>query len=73
MLVAVRAAGVNPIDVAVRRNSFPTPKQPPKTIGSDGAGVVEAIGPDVDGVRPATRSSLPASASAARAATPSTP
>ena len=36
----------------MRRNSFPTPKQPPKTIGSDGAGIVEAIGPGVEGVAP---------------------
>jgi NADPH2:quinone reductase len=50
VLVSVRAAAVNPIDVAVRRNLFPTPKQPPKTLGSDGAGVVEAVGPDVEGV-----------------------
>jgi NADPH:quinone reductase-like Zn-dependent oxidoreductase len=52
VLVRVRAAGLNPIDVAVRRNSFPAPKQPPKTLGSDGAGVVEAVGPDVAGVAP---------------------
>jgi NADPH2:quinone reductase len=52
VLVAVRAAAVNPIDAAVRRNSFPTPKQPPKTIGSDGAGVVDSVGPDVEGVAP---------------------
>jgi len=50
VLVSVRAAAVNPIDVAVRSNSFPTPRQPPKTIGSDGAGVVEAVGADVTGV-----------------------
>jgi NADPH:quinone reductase len=52
VLVRVRAAAVNPVDVAVRRNSFPTPKQPPKTLGSDGAGVVEAVGPDVEGLSP---------------------
>jgi len=50
VLVSVRAAAVNPIDVAVRSNSFPTPRQPPKTIGSDGAGVVEAVGAAVTGV-----------------------
>ncbi len=50
VLVRVRAAAVNAVDVAVRRNSFPTPKQPPKTLGSDGAGVVEAVGPDVEGL-----------------------
>jgi NADPH:quinone reductase len=50
VLVRVEAATVNPIDVAVREDSFPTPKSPPKTIGSDGAGVVEAVGADVEGV-----------------------
>ena len=47
VLVRVKAAAVNPVDVAVRTNSFPTPRQPPKTLGSDGAGVVEAVGADV--------------------------
>jgi NADPH2:quinone reductase len=52
VLVRIRAAAVNPVDVAVRRNSFPTPKQPPKTLGSDGAGIVETVGSDVEGVAP---------------------
>jgi NADPH2:quinone reductase len=50
VLVRVAAASVNPVDAAVRENRFPTPKDPPKIIGSDGAGVVEAVGADVDGV-----------------------
>jgi len=49
-LVRVLAAAVNPIDVAVREDRFPTPKAPPKTLGSDGAGVIEALGPDTSGV-----------------------
>ena len=36
-----------PDDIAVREDRFPTPKDPPKIIGTDGAGVVEG---------PATRS-----------------
>jgi NADPH2:quinone reductase len=52
VLVRVVAATVNPIDVAVRENRFPTPKQPPKIIGSDGAGVVEKVGENVTSVRP---------------------
>jgi NADPH:quinone reductase len=52
VLVRLRAAAVNQVDIAVRRNSFPTPKEPPKTIGSDGAGVVEAVGSEVAGVAP---------------------
>jgi len=45
LLVEVKAAAVNPIDVAVRENRFPTPLALPKTIGSDGAGVVAECGP----------------------------
>lgn len=52
VLVRVHAASVNPIDVAVRENRFPTPKQPPKIIGSDGAGIVEAVGAEVASTRP---------------------
>jgi NADPH:quinone reductase len=52
VLVRVEAASVNPVDVAVREDRFPTPKQPPKTLGSDGAGVVEAVGPGVSDVVP---------------------
>ncbi len=55
VLVRVEAATVNPIDVAVRENRFPTPRQPPKTIGSDGAGVVDRVGAEVTGVRPGDR------------------
>lgn len=51
-LVRVRAATVNPNDVAVRENRFPTPKSPPKIIGTDGAGVVEAVGAEVTAVKP---------------------
>lgn len=52
VLVRIHAASVNPIDAAVRENRLPTPKQPPKIIGSDGAGVVESIGADVTSVHP---------------------
>jgi NADPH:quinone reductase len=52
VLVRIAAATVNPVDVAVRENRFPTPKQPPKTIGSDGAGTVEKVGDDVTAVKP---------------------
>ena len=58
VLVKVAAATVNPIDVAVREDRFPTPKQPPKTLGSDGAGVVEAVGAEVTRVAPGDRISF---------------
>lgn len=51
VLVRVEAASVNPVDAAVRSGAFPTPKQPPKIIGSDGAGVVETVGPGVADVK----------------------
>jgi NADPH2:quinone reductase len=52
ILVRVEAATVNPMDVSVRENRFPTPKQPPKIIGADGAGVVEEVGAEITGVKP---------------------
>jgi NADPH2:quinone reductase len=55
VLVKVAAATVNPIDVAVREDRFPTPKHPPKIIGSDGAGVVEKVGAEVTAARPGDR------------------
>ncbi len=55
ILVRVAAATVNPVDVSVREDRFPTPKQPPKTLGSDGAGVVERVGEGIDSVRPGDR------------------
>lgn len=58
ILVKVAAASVNPVDVAVREDRFPTPKRPPKTLGSDGAGTVEAIGAEITTVRPGDRVSF---------------
>ena len=55
LLVKIAAATVNPNDVAVREDRFPTPKQPPKILGSDGAGVVERIGADVTAAKPGDR------------------
>ncbi len=52
VLVRVEAASVNQNDIAVRENRFPTPKDPPKIIGTDGAGVVEEAGAEVASVRP---------------------
>jgi NADPH2:quinone reductase len=55
ILVRVAAATVNPVDVSVREDRFPTPKQPPKTLGSDGAGVVEQVGEEITNARPGDR------------------
>jgi len=50
ILLRLRAIGVNPVDAAVRSNRFPTPLEPPRIIGSDGAGIVTAVGSDVTAV-----------------------
>jgi NADPH2:quinone reductase len=47
LLVAVRAVSVNPVDTKVRRRAAPADTEPPKILGYDAAGVVEAVGPDV--------------------------
>jgi NADPH:quinone reductase len=47
LLVEIRAVGVNPVDVSIRENRFPTPRELPKIIGSDGAGVVTQLGEGV--------------------------
>ncbi|MFD0361349.1 NADP-dependent oxidoreductase [Nocardia sp. GCM10030253] len=47
VLVLVRAAGVNPVDAAVRAGHFPPFPAPPFALGWDVAGVVEAVGAGV--------------------------
>ena len=51
-LVKIAAAGVNFIDVYFRTGLYPAP--PPIVLGNEGAGIVEAVGPDVTNVRPGT-------------------
>lgn len=53
VLVRVRAAGVQPFDVAVRRGTMPWVRARfPQQSGQEYAGVVEAVGEGVDGVAP---------------------
>ncbi|OCR00651.1 alcohol dehydrogenase [Oscillatoriales cyanobacterium USR001] len=48
ILVRLRAAGVNPIDIKLRqRGALKQPENTPHILGCDGAGVVEAIGTKV--------------------------
>lgn len=47
VLVRLKAAGVNPIDTKLRKRGTFFPKQMPAILGCDGAGVVEAIAPQV--------------------------
>lgn len=49
ILVRNRAAGVNPVDTAVREGWYPLLGEPPFTLGWDVAGEVLAIGGDVTG------------------------
>jgi NADPH:quinone reductase-like Zn-dependent oxidoreductase len=53
LAVRIEAVGVNPIDGKLRAGlRGPAPFSTPRRIGNDGAGVVTAVGPDVDGFRP---------------------
>ncbi|MFC8449897.1 NADP-dependent oxidoreductase [Kitasatospora sp. NPDC057223] len=47
ILVRVRAAGLNPVDLAVRAGHFPLLGEPPFSLGWDAAGTVEEVGAGV--------------------------
>jgi len=51
--VRVEAAGVNFIDIYLRSGQYKAPL--PIPLGLEGAGVVDAVGPDVEGVKPGDR------------------
>jgi NADPH:quinone reductase-like Zn-dependent oxidoreductase len=53
VLVRLRAASLNRLDVWLRRGLPSVPK--PRILGADGAGVVEGLGPGADGFRPGQR------------------
>jgi enoyl reductase len=54
VLVAIRAAGVNPVDWKIRNGwrAYGRPLDAPVRVGLDGAGIVEAVGEGVEGLRP---------------------
>jgi zinc-binding alcohol dehydrogenase family protein len=52
LLVAVRAVSVNPVDAKQRMRAAARPGEPPKVLGYDAAGVVDAVGPGVTLFRP---------------------
>jgi NADPH2:quinone reductase len=52
-LVKIAASGVNFIDTYFRTGLYPAP--PPIVLGSEGAGTVESVGPDVTSLRPGDR------------------
>jgi len=50
VLVRVRAAGINPVDGAVRAGYYPLLGEPPFILGWDISGTVEALGAGVTGL-----------------------
>ena len=55
VLVRIHAAGVNPYDTYMRAGTYAVKPPLPYTPGSDGAGVVEAVGDGVKTVKPGDR------------------
>ncbi|RMH57882.1 MAG: NADPH:quinone reductase, partial [Candidatus Hydrogenedentota bacterium] len=55
VLVALRAAGVNPVETYIRSGTYPLLPKLPYVPGTDGAGVIEAVGPDVSDLAPGDR------------------
>ncbi len=52
LCVVVKAVSVNPIDTKVRMRAQAKPGEPPKQLGYDAAGVVEAAGPETTLFKP---------------------
>jgi NADPH2:quinone reductase len=55
VLVRVKAIGVNPVETYVRAGTYARKPNLPYTPGSDLAGIVEAVGPDVTSVKTGDR------------------
>jgi NADPH2:quinone reductase len=55
VLVRIRAAGVNPVDVYIAAGTYPRKPAPPYIPGFDGAGEVEAVGAEVTSFAPGDR------------------
>jgi NADPH2:quinone reductase len=55
VLVRVHAVGVNPYDTYMRAGTYAVKPPLPYTPGSDGAGVIEAVGPGATKVKPGDR------------------
>jgi NADPH:quinone reductase len=53
--VRVHAAGINPVETYMRSGAYALKPPLPYTPGSDGAGVIDAVGPDVTGLVPGDR------------------
>lgn len=55
VVVQVKAAGVNPYDTYMRQGTYAIKPDLPYTPGSDAAGIVESVGPGVQGMAPGDR------------------
>jgi NADPH2:quinone reductase len=55
VLVQIRAAGVNPVETYIRAGIYARKPQLPYTPGTDGAGIVSAVGPDAGSFKPGDR------------------
>jgi NADPH2:quinone reductase len=55
LVIAVRAAGINPVDTYIRAGAYAKKPALPYTPGFDAAGVVESVGPEVRRFKPGDR------------------
>jgi NADPH:quinone reductase len=55
VLVRIHGVGVNPYDTYMRSGTYAVKPALPYTPGSDGAGVIEAVGPGITKVKPGAR------------------
>jgi len=55
VLIRIHAAGVNPVDTYIRAGMFGDYAKLPFVLGTDGAGVIEAVGSDVTGFKSGDR------------------
>ncbi len=55
VLMRIAATAVNRADVAQRQGNYPPPPGESELLGLEAAGVIEAVGPDVDGWQPGDR------------------
>ena len=55
VLVRIHGVGVNPYDTYMRNGTYAVKPTLPYTPGSDGAGVIEAVGPGITKVKPGDR------------------
>lgn len=53
--VRARVCGLNFAEVTARQGLYPDAPKPPCVVGYEGAGVVDAVGPGVDGIEPGAR------------------